>query len=111
MFVENLTMEQVEKFVEEHLKKDFNPEFMNTYRITLERMFSDEPSIDVFYCTKSGVAGWSHLLADGIVPFGNREMEKAWIQYLHSIFGDEYKNWYFQEKVKLFETKAGKAEL
>ena len=102
MFVERLTEEQVEGFIEEHLKEDFSPDFA-AYQVTLGKELCGEPAVEAHYCNKQGLAGQTILLDDQLTPFVSRKMQKAWVQHLYNIFGAEYRTWYRREKEKLFE--------
>lgn len=105
MFVEKLTREQVRQFIREYLEEaDFHPEVSNSsMQIDFGRHWHKH-AIEIFYCSKFFNKHKSfYYMDDGMQPIVSRELENAWIQYLYSIFGEEYKEWFMAEKAKLFE--------
>lgn len=111
MFVEKLTKEQVDQFIQKHLKEtDFHTEFSNKRKIELFSSCRGEDAIGIHYCSKL-YNGWRtlYLMDNRIEPFISRELEENWIKHLYSILdkehkiGEVYKNWFLSEKEKLFE--------
>lgn len=103
MFVEELILEQVNEFLLENLKEDlYYP--MYGFQVELKKFGEEELSwwVDYTSVTDNGRRSF-RLLNDGITPLFDRSLEKAWIKYLYSIFGEEYKEWYMSKKAKLFE--------
>lgn len=104
MFVEKLSREQVKDFIRKYLiEADFHPEILgNKCQIDFVS-FKNEEAIEVHYCSKLYDRHISlYLMVDRIEPMISRELENAWIQYLYSVFGEEYKNWYLSEKANMF---------
>ena len=108
MFVEKLTREQVEEFVRHYLvETDFHPELLNqNCQIKLSATYGKQSAVEIFYCSKAFNGHMSIFLTDDeVMPKPNRNLEENWIKYLHSVFGEEYMDWYLQEKAKLFQEK------
>lgn len=104
MFVEKLSKEQVRDFIRRHLiEADFHPELPNN-KCPIEFVcFKNEEAIEAHYCSKLYNRHISlYLMDDRMEPWISKELENAWIQYLYSVFGEEYKNWYLSEKANLF---------
>lgn len=102
MYVEKLTREQIDEFVRKHLKEDFHPEVPGRWQEELTD-YRSENAIQIHYCSKTfqGLSNL-YLLDDRMIPLLNRDIENAWIQYLYSIFGEEYKAWYLKTREKMF---------
>ena len=106
MFFGQLTREQVDKFVQEHLiEADFHPELPSKKRqIDLFAFYRDQDAIGVHYCSKLFNTHITlYLMDQRMEPLISKELEDSWIKYLYSIFGEEYKNWYLSEKARLFD--------
>ena len=101
MFVEQLSCDQVQKFLWQALKEDVcYPEF-GFHQIEIQKTREDWCwYVNYISKTYGRLSIW--LLDDLISPLMNRGFEKAWIRYLYSIFGEEYKKWYMSKKEKMF---------
>ncbi len=104
MFVERLQQEHLNAFIKNHLKKDFGNS-SSSWNVKLK--FDDyqgEEAWKVHYTSKSFSRILNlYLLDDKITPLVSRDMEEKWIEWLHVIFGEEYKKWYLQKTQRLFD--------
>lgn len=96
MFVEQLSYEQITEFVTNNLQEDIHPELLR-FRNHLVN-YQGEWAREIWYCSKTVNAHRGIYLMDATVtPELSRNFEEAWIKYLYSIFGEDYKEWYLEK--------------
>lgn len=103
MFVEKLKLEQVKEFLKENLLEDLYYPIWG-FQVELKKFGAEEWSwwVDYISLADNGYRTF-RLLNDGITPLFDRSFEEAWIKHLHSVFGEEYKEWFMAQKAKLFD--------
>lgn len=100
MFVERLTETQIREFVLCNIKDDIPKQF--SQRNLEIGSYGKRCSVS-YYSKELHRRHTLHLTDDNITHVQKKNLEDAWIRYLYSIFGKEYKKWYMQKKAALFE--------
>lgn len=100
MFLERLTETQIREFVMRNIKDDMPKQFSEQM---LEVGNYGKKCAVSYYSKKLHKRRTLHLTDDSITHVRKKNLEDAWIRYLYSIFGREYKSWYMQKKAALFQ--------